>query len=641
MRLSIALWCAVAMWGQTGTPVPGMVAVDNAVRGVLTKHDIPGCSIAVVVNDRLVYARGFGFADRDTREPVQPDSLYRLASLSKPVTALSLLRLVEQGKLSLDDRPFANQLRGITLPAGRTRIAAYDQVTVRHLLQHLTGFPPANTGDILLPANIGNVSRAYAVANPPTMAQALGYSLTVAPLDAIGTAHRYGNINLGAVGRLIETVAGKPYERFVREDVLAGFGITRMQLGRALLSERRPGEVRHHMPVGTALVDSIYPAGGKVELPYGGYPLETYEGAGAWLGSPVDIVRLVSRFNTNGFIGAAGVAELVKRPAAPVSQTGSTWYGLGFNVFDRGNGRYSIYHDGSLSGTRTYVRRTFGGNGIDITYAFMFNMRKTGEDDFLDEAFAAIDGAIFANGSTNSSFPAQDLYPLYFAGDRPQFSAAGLVSAASFRGGAVAPGQIVTLFGQNLGGAGLTTAAVENGRLATTLNATRVLFDGVPAPLVYVSAGQVSAIVPYAVAGRTSTKVVVEYRGYGSVEVDVPVTRSTPAVFTANSSGTGVAAAIRYPEARIAVIYATGEGLLTPSPQDGALTLTQPLPVPQLPVRVLLAGREVKLLYAGAAPGLTAGLLQLNLEIPEDLAGQQNLPLVIEIGGVRSPEVTL
>ncbi|MEJ1934280.1 serine hydrolase [Nostoc sp. NIES-2111] len=618
-----------------------MVAVDNAVRTILSKHEIPGCAIAVAVNNRLVYARGFGFADRETQEPMQPDALFRIASVSKPVTALALLRLVEQGKVSLDDRPFANALRNLVLPTGRTKIAAYDQVTVRQLLQHLTGFPPATTEDILRPTNLGNVTRAYNVPNPPTMAQALGYSLTVAPRDPIGTVHRYGNINIGAVGRLIETVAGKPYERFVQEDVLANFGITRMSLGKALRAERKVGEVRHHMPVGTALVDSIYPSGGRVELPYGGFPLETYEGAGAWLGSPVDLVRLFSRFNQNNFLSSATVAEMVRRPAAPVSQTGSTWYGLGTNVFDRGNGRYSIYHDGTLSGTRTYLRRTFGGTGIDITYAFFFNMRKTEEDDFLDEAFGLIDAAIFSGGNTNASFPAQDLYPLYFAADRPQVTAAGVVSAASFRGGAVAPGQIVTLFGQNLGGAALTTAAVENGRLATRLNETRVLFDGTPAPLVYTSAQQVSAIVPYGVAGKATTQMTVEYRGFASANVEVAVTRASPAVFTADSSGTGAAAAIRYREARVATIFATGEGLLSPLPQDGALSLTQPLPAPQLPVRVLLAGREVPVLYAGAAPGLTAGLLQINIQIPEDLAEAENLPLVVEVGGVRSPEVRL
>ncbi|MFN9300124.1 MAG: hypothetical protein ACK6DZ_20755 [Acidobacteriota bacterium] len=395
----------------------------------------------------------------------------------------------------------------------------------------------------------------------------------------------------------------------MQEELLIPHGITRMAMGASLRFRRLPAEVRHHDAPGTPLVQSIFPNVGMTELANGGYAHEAYESAGAWLASPIEVLRLFTRFNSNNFISAASVAEIVKRPPAPLSQTVNSYYGLAMQVTSRGNGRFSLSHLGSLPGTRTHFVRSFGGSGNDIAFALFFNMRRSGDADFMDEAVQAIDRAAATTGFTNP--PAHDLWPLYIASERPQFTSAGIVSAASFRAGAVSPGQIVTLFGDKL--------------------------DGVPAPLVYTSTRQISAIVPYSVSGRATTRITIEYQGAPSLPVDIPVVAATPAFFTANSSGAGPAAAIRYTEARIAVLYATGDGLLTPTPEDGALSLTTPLPAPQLPVKVFLGGREVPLLFAGAAPGLTAGLLQLNIQIPEDLAATPNLPLLLEVGGTRSP----
>lgn len=566
-----------------------------------------GVAVAITFQGRLIYARGF--ADRDTKEPVQPDSLFRVASLSKPITGLALLRLLDQGKLSLDDRPFANQLRNLPLPRNGVKNAAWDQVTVRQLLQHTAGMPPSTAADPLHPPEIMNIALSYGATPPGNMAQALGTVLTRAPLSAPGSTYLYSNIGIGAIGRLIETVSGKPYDRFVQEELLIPHGITRMAMGASLRSRRLPAEVRHHDAPGTPLVQSIFPNVGMTELANGGYAHEAYESAGAWLASPIEVLRLFTRFNSNNFISADSVAEIVKRPPAPLSQTVNSYYGLAMQVTSRGNGRFSISHLGSLPGTRTHFVRSFGGSGNDIAFALFFNMRRSGDADFMDEAVQAIDRAAATTGFTNP--PAHDLWPLYIASERPQFTSAGIVSAASFRAGAVSPGQIVTLFGDKL--------------------------DGVPAPLVYTSSRQISAIVPYSVSGRATTRITIEYQGAPSLPVDIPVVAATPAFFTANSSGAGPAAAIRYPEARIAVLYATGDGLLTPTPEDGALSLTTPLPAPQLPVKVFLGGREVPLLFAGAAPGLTAGLLQLNIQIPEDLAATPNLPLLLEVGGTRSP----
>lgn len=636
LRPTLLLFLTTLLPAQTGLPVPSLAAVDAAMAELLAKHQIPGGAVAITYQGRLVYARGFGFADRDTRELVQPDSLFRYASNSKPITSLALLRLLDQGKVSLDDRPFATLLRNYPLPPNTTKNAAWDQVTIRQLLQHTAGMPAAASGDPLNTPEIINIANAYGTPPPGSMTQAVGSVLTRAPLSAPGNTYLYSNVGIGAVARVIEAASGKSYERFVQEDVLAPHGITRMALGFSLASKRLPGEVRPHDPPGSALVNSIFPGAGQVPFASGGYAHEAFEAAGGWVGSVIDLLRLFSRFNTNQYLSPSSIAALLARAPAPVDQTAINYYTLGMQVVDRGNGRYTINHNGSLPGGRSYFEYTFGGNGPAFGLAFNFNMRRNGAADFLGEAASTLQrAASFSAGFTN--YPTHDLWPLYIASERPQFATAGLVSAASFRTGPVAPGQIITLFGDKLSGPTLTTAAVANNRLTTTLDGTRVLFDGVPAPLVYTSTRQLSAIVPYSVAGRNSTRVIVEYQGAPSLPVDIPVTNANPAFFTANSSGLGPAAAIRYPEARIAVLFATGEGLPTPTPDDGALSLTTPLPAPRLPVKVFVDGLEVPILYVGAAPGLTAGLLQINIQLPPSLDGRTGLPLVLEIGGVRSP----
>jgi uncharacterized protein (TIGR03437 family) len=623
------------LFGQTGTGSPSLSDLDTLMSGLLAKYAVPGGSMAVSYRGRLVYARGFGVTDRDTNELVQPDAVFRVASVSKPLTAIGIMRLVEQGKLRLEDRVFAQHLRSLTAPPNLVKQAVYDDITVRQLLQHTAGLPSTdNTVDPFFAPRYQQVAQAFGATGIPTLEQMLRWQLTRPLGSAPGTQYTYSNMSMAAAGRVVEAASGKRYEAFLREDVLAPLGITKTRAGRTRLADRTPGEVRYHMPLGSTTEASQF-GEGQVFRPYSGaFSLELLEGAATWITTSVDLVRIASRLNPDApgaLLTRESFAELIRRPPAPLSQTTNSFYGLGFNVELEAQGQARLIHNGTLPGTRSVLFR-FG--TLDLCVAAAFNMRVAAEldDDFISELYTGIRAA--ANRSRQ--WPEQDLWGLYYAQDRPRFTAASLVSAASFRGGSIAPGQIISLFGDRLAGPALTTAQVNNGRLSTTLDGTRLLFDGTPAPLVYTSAGQLSAIVPYNVAGKGRVRVVLERLGVQSESVEMTVVEAAPALFTANASGTGPAAAITYPDARIAVLFATGEGLTTPAAEDGALAVTQPLPAPRLPVKVLLAGREAKVLYAGAAPGLTAGLFQLNIEVPEDLAGTANLPVVLEVGTQRS-----
>ena len=254
----------------------------------------------------------------------------------------------------------------------------------------------------------------------------------------------------------------------------------------------------------------------------------------------------------------------------------------------------------------------------------------------------AVDGAdnvYIADSGANAVFklsPASALLP----------PAIGYVlNSASVSPQPVAPGVILTLYGAGMGPAELVTARLDpKGLLETTLGGAQVLFDGTPAPLVYVSASQTAAVVPYGVSA--STVITVSYGGHVSASLTLPVAWTAPALFTADSSGAGQAVATNEdgslnsasrPAAigSVITIYATGEGQTVPAGVDGELAGSAP-PSPVLPVTLSIGGQQAQVLYAGGSPGSPAGLMQINARIPAGITEGDTVPVVLEVGDVQA-----
>jgi uncharacterized protein (TIGR03437 family) len=235
------------------------------------------------------------------------------------------------------------------------------------------------------------------------------------------------------------------------------------------------------------------------------------------------------------------------------------------------------------------------------------------------------------------------------AGSGPRIFPDCVVNAASYVGGGVAAGEIVTLFGATMGPSELVRLRVtEDRRLATTLADTRILFNGVPAPLLYVSDKQSSAIVPYAVADRTSVDVQVEYRGVRSDPVAVPVLASRPGLFSLDSTGLGQGAILNEdgtvnspsnpaPRGSIITIFGTGGGEAAAGVVDGEI-VSGVLPRTSLPVSVFFSRGlyeewgQGEMLYAGGSPGSVAGLLQVNVRVPANAGTGERVPFAFLIG---------
>jgi N-acyl-D-amino-acid deacylase len=218
--------------------VPELASFDRTIAGLMAKWQIPGASIAVVKDGRLVLAHGYGWADRESRQPVRPESLFRIASLSKSLTAAAVLKLAEEGRLRLDDKAFA--LLGDLKPRpGAAVNPDLRKITLRNLLQHSGGWDRDQSFDPMFrPREIA----ATMGVPPPAGAETIVRYMLDQPLQfAPGTKYAYSNFGYCVLGRIVEKVSGERYEDFVRNRILRPAGATAMRLGHTLLGERAPG----------------------------------------------------------------------------------------------------------------------------------------------------------------------------------------------------------------------------------------------------------------------------------------------------------------------------------------------------------------------------------------------------------------
>jgi uncharacterized protein (TIGR03437 family) len=231
----------------------------------------------------------------------------------------------------------------------------------------------------------------------------------------------------------------------------------------------------------------------------------------------------------------------------------------------------------------------------------------------------------------------------------PKVPANGVGNAASYASAGVSPGEIVDVFGQAMGPSTLAGAELSApGVVGNFLAGTRVWFDGIAAPLVYTSAEQLSAIVPYEVAGETSTQMQVEYLGAWSAAVTLPVVTATPGIFTGDQSGTGQGAILNHdgtrnsagnPAARGSTIsiYATGAGQTKPAGADGTIA-GDVAPQTALSATATIGGIPATVTYAGGASGIVAGGIQINVRVPANVTPGSAVPVVVTVGTSASQQ---
>ncbi len=622
LLISVPVSFASAQTPVTGTAVPSLSSFDTTMAQMMSTYAIPGAALGIAHNGQLVFARGYGYADTSTGAQVQPDSLFRIASDTKPHTAAAIYKLIERGQLSLGDKAFSI-LSNLTPLPGYTEDPRVAEITIQDLLDHMSGWYGENDGTGYDPLfdvdNIANVAGTTPPADPATIIRfMLGRSLDTDP----GTYYSYSNFGYLVLGQVIAQVTGQTYESFVLGSVTGPLGNSRTQFGSTLT--QLPGEVTYYDYPGEALATSVFPGGGLVTWPYGGYDLEDNHANGGLVSSTMDLLRFLTSIN-----GSRGPA-LFQTPVSefpgylPPSGPGYTW----------------IFH-GSLPGNNSGLILLSDQTAI----CYLTNTRQEDYNSF----FTAIDSALQADAAAIASWPTTDQFSQFQTGFL-------VVHAADYQDVATAPDQFVTLLGTGLSS---QTAFAQTLPLPTTLggvSATLTDSSGGSAaiPLDYVSPDQINLIIPSGFATGAATLSL--NTGSSTLSTTIQVDSVSPGIFTANASGAGVpiaTAGLYHADHTVTVenvfncpaayqcvpvamstgattdelvlsLYATGvrhnSGL-------GAVTAT-------------VNGNPVPVLYAGVQ-GQYAGLDQVNLQIPGTLAGSGSVSLVLTVDGRMSNTVTI
>lgn len=331
----------------------------------MSRWKIPGASVAISRQGKLVYARGFGYADLAKTQPMTPATLLRVASVSKPVTSVAIMKLLEEGRLNLQHKVFGAD--GYLNDAYYTSVITDPRIygiTVRQLLEHTAGWNRdagvdgfSSSDPIDFPLHVAQVMQ---VPNPVGDSTLVRYLLSRGLNFTPGTRFAYSNVGYLVLGKIIEKITGQRYEAWVRHSILEPAGIREAHLGHNLRTAKLENEAEYFCP---ATGESCYGTGKKVPYAYGGANLEAMNAHGGWLFTARDLVRLLLAVDgspTRPDILLPATLDTMTAPSAEARR-----YAKGWMVSKHG----LWWHTGCLNGSTSLVARTAEG----YTWAILFN----------------------------------------------------------------------------------------------------------------------------------------------------------------------------------------------------------------------------------------------------------------------------
>lgn len=351
---------------------------DQMIAEFMRTWNIKGGSVAITKNGKLIYSKGFGYTDKNNQRKAQPTDLYRIASVSKPITAVAIMKLIEDGELKLTDKVFGeNAILDVNYYSEVISDPRIYNITVQQLLEHSAGWDRKTSCDgyphfdpPFFPLHVSDVEHAP---NPVGDSTLIRFTLRKGLNNDPGTKFSYSNIGYLVLGKIIEKVSGQTYENYVQSHIFLPLGISNIRLGKNLQSEKFIGESDYFA---NSTTRSCYGTGQKVPWQYGGFNLEAMNAHGGWVASAGDLTKLL--LATDGF---ATQPDILSEASIKTMSTGgatNSGYAKGWCVNKKGN----WWHTGSIDGSASYVCRTANG----YTWAFLFNSRADNSEAFW-EAF--------------------------------------------------------------------------------------------------------------------------------------------------------------------------------------------------------------------------------------------------------------
>lgn len=328
--------------------IPELEGLDRKVNRFMKRWQIRGASLAVMRNDSLLYAKGYGWADEENGVKMGPGNIMRIASVSKLITAVGIMVLQDRDSLNIKDKvfgpggildePFYNDL----IKCDRN----YQKITVEHILRHQAGFyrdPLFSSVDVMHQMQLDHTP-----AKEDFFRLVLGRRLRWVP----GTSQRYSNFGYLLLSEIIEKVSGMPYEKFIKEEVLSPAGCYDMHIAGTYYNDKRENEVRYYTHEGDGKYVEEYNGSGRmVERCYGGTNLPLLSGAGAWCASPAETARLVASIDGDPLIKDIISAESFNQM---IEYFDKETFSLGWNDTTPAKG---WSRTGTLAGTSALVKR--------------------------------------------------------------------------------------------------------------------------------------------------------------------------------------------------------------------------------------------------------------------------------------------
>lgn len=598
-----------------------LTTVENAVNAFMTKYNVPGMSVAITKDERLVYAKGYGLADKDRGAPVGTNSLFRIASVSKPITAIALLRLVDQGKLSLDQKVFGpGGILGTTY-GSKPYTPQTELITVRHLLSHTAGADAWN--------HLWNYPTRIDPFYQPewlkfTQAEVIGATLDTRPVtETPGTKMIYSNVGFNIAGRVLETVTGLPYERYVQDSLLKPLGITpaSMRIGGSTLADGAPNEVVYYNPY----------AG--YDQPYD-FPHARLDAHGGWTTTAVNLARLMVAVDGGSGkkdILSAGLQKqmITAQSYGPPTSLTLGWQGLGWQAQ---NGAF--WHAGGMAGTASYWLKIGS-----YTFAILINTR-SGEASY----YADIDKLCYqmSENLTASTFMRGDQFDLFFNAPTASTLTAACSLTATLTASSITfcQGQSATL-----------TAAAGGGQCAPTFAWQRdgLALGGLSSPVVSVTVGGVYSVIAAENNGcpGTSLSLIISQKPMpDALIVGVSVSVSGVVSLSAAPEGTGLlhqwslngTALSGATSATVAVQQSGAYHVTITNNGCAGVSLPLTMSVPKTPGGRAAAEPEREKAFLTVSPNPSAGQITIRLHLPKPASA---LLSVTDLSGRRLLEWSL